>query len=92
MRLGNSFRFARLRDRLLGRNSRRGRDRRARLGVEDLGDRTVPSAVTSAAPSVVTVGKIADAAEGGADGVFRFTRTGDTTESLIIDVSYGGEG
>jgi len=91
MRLGNSFRFTRLRDCLLGRNSPRGRDRLVRLGIEGLGDRTVPSAVTGSAPSqVVTVEKIRDAVEGGADGVFRFTRTGDATESLIIDVSYGG--
>jgi len=91
MRLGNCLRrFSRLRDYLLGGHSPRNRDRLVRLGVEGLGDRTVPSAVTGTLSSVVTVEKIGDAAEGGADGIFRFTRTGDTTDSLVIDVSYGG--
>ncbi|MBX9625314.1 MAG: hypothetical protein K2X82_16020 [Gemmataceae bacterium] len=34
---------------------------------------------------VVTVAKISDAAEGGANGVFRFTRTGSTAASLTVN-------
>ncbi|MBY0456532.1 MAG: hypothetical protein K2V38_04290, partial [Gemmataceae bacterium] len=41
-------------------------------------------------PAVVTVTKIADAAEGGAAGVFRFTRTGSTTDALTVNYSVGG--
>lgn len=38
----------------------------------------------------ITVEKISDAAEGGADGMFRFTRTGDTSQALTINVGIGG--
>src|SRR5262249_6957754 len=39
---------------------------------------------------VVTVTKIADGAEGLADGMFRFSRTGDTSGSLTISYVVGG--
>jgi hypothetical protein len=35
-------------------------------------------------PPVVTVERVADAVEGDADGTFRFTRTGDTGQSLTV--------
>lgn len=50
-----------------------------RLGCESLEGRIVPT-------PVITVEKITDAREGGADGVFRFTRTGDATDPLTIDL------
>lgn len=40
--------------------------------------------------ATVTAAAIADAFEGGASGVIRFTRTGDTSSSLGIDLSIGG--
>lgn len=42
---------------------------------------------SAAADTQVTLTKIADANEGGANGVFRFTRTGSTTDALTVRVS-----
>jgi hypothetical protein len=56
---------------------------RARLSLTALEDRTTPT-------PMITVAKIADAIEAGTDGVFRFTRTGDTTDPLTINVTIGG--
>jgi len=39
---------------------------------------------------LVTVTKIADAFEGGAGGMFRFTRTGDTSSSLTVNYTVSG--
>ena len=39
---------------------------------------------------VVSVAKIADAAEGGANGTLQFTRTGDLSSSLTANISVGG--
>src|SRR5581483_3705038 len=52
------------------------------LRVESLEDRAVPS--------TVTVARMANAVEGGDDGVFRFTRTGSTSQSLVVHYSVGG--
>lgn len=42
---------------------------------------------TAAASTLVTLTKISDATEGGANGVFRLTRTGATTADLVVQVS-----
>lgn len=42
---------------------------------------------TSAAPTLVTLTKTADPTEGGANGNFRLTRTGDTSADLVVLVS-----
>ncbi|MBN9121029.1 MAG: hypothetical protein J0I06_18075, partial [Planctomycetes bacterium] len=42
------------------------------------------------APPVVTVSRVSDAAEGGANGKFRFTRTGDTSQDLTVNYTVGG--
>jgi hypothetical protein len=39
----------------------------------------------------VSVEKISDAEEGGADGIFRFTRTGDLSGSLAVSYIVGGD-
>lgn len=45
----------------------------------------------SAAPSTfVTLTKVADATEGGSNGIFRFTRTGGTDAALVVQVSPAG--
>lgn len=89
MRLATRLRrLARVWDYLLGNSPVPTRVRLSRLGVEGLEDRTVPSA-PPAGPTV-TVEKFSDATEGGADGVFRFTRTGDTSDSLTVNVAIGG--
>ncbi|MBX9624945.1 MAG: hypothetical protein K2X82_14155 [Gemmataceae bacterium] len=65
---------------------------RPRLSVTPLEDRAVPAGITpggGTAP-VVTVARVSDAAEGGAAGVFRFTRAGDTTAGLTVSLSFGG--
>jgi VCBS repeat-containing protein len=41
-------------------------------------------------PQVVTVAKVSDATEGGADGLFRFTRIGDLSGVLSFDYSVSG--
>jgi hypothetical protein len=55
---------------------------RARLCAEALEARDVPA--------VVTVERISDATEGGAAGVFRFTRTGDLSADLEFNFGTGG--
>ncbi|QUE52573.1 tandem-95 repeat protein [Luteolibacter ambystomatis] len=42
---------------------------------------------TSTAPTLVTLTKTADATEGGSNGNFRLTRTGDTSADLVVLVS-----
>ena len=69
--------LVRLIDSLFPRPSRRDRRRAARLGVERLEGRDVPT-------TFVTVEALADAAEGGADGAFRLTRTGSTAQALYV--------
>ncbi|MEQ1852926.1 MAG: PKD domain-containing protein, partial [Chthoniobacteraceae bacterium] len=45
---------------------------------------------TAAGSTFVALTKVADAAEGGANGVFRFTRTGSTAADLVVLVSPAG--
>ena len=45
---------------------------------------------TATAPVFVTLTKISDATEGGANGTFRLTRTGDTSAALTVLVSPAG--
>jgi hypothetical protein len=64
---------------------------RTRLSVTPLEDRAVPAGVPiDDGPPAVGVAWVADAAEGGAAGKFRFSRSGSTTNSLAVTVSYGG--
>ncbi len=45
---------------------------------------------TAAGSTFVTLTKVADAAEGGANGTFHFARTGDTSADLVVLVSPAG--
>lgn len=47
-------------------------------------------AVPGAPPPEVSVAALADATEGGANGVFEFTRTGDTGSSLTVQFTLSG--
>ena len=50
---------------------------------------TILTSANSRAPEV-SVMKVSDAAEGGASGVFRFSRTGNTSQALTVSYTVGG--
>jgi hypothetical protein len=48
------------------------------------------TATIANSPPEVTVAKLSDTAEGGSSGTFRFTRTGDTSQTLTVNYTVSG--
>ena len=61
-------------------------------GLQGLSDESwgIDNLKVTTSPPTVTVEKIADAAEGGANGTFRFARTGSTSQPLTLNYSIAG--